>query len=143
VFGHGFAYSGHPVAAAVALETLKIYDEMDIISHVKTVAPRLQDGLRTFADHPLVGEMRGLGLIAGLELVRDKKTRESFDPKAGIGLHIERCCQEYGVILRALGDTLTVAPPLVVSEGEIDEIVRVVGVALDATLDYARHEGLV
>ena len=143
VFGHGFTYSGHPVAAAVALETLKIYDEMDIISHVKTVAPRLQDGLRAFADHPLVGEMRGLGLVAGLELVRDKKTKESFDPKAGIGLHIERCCQEHGVIVRALGDTLTVAPPLVVSEGEIDEIVRVVGVALDATLDYARHEGLV
>ena len=143
VFGHGFTYSGHPVAAAVALETLKIYDEMDIISHVRKVAPTLQGGLRAFADHPLVGEVRGLGLVAGLELVRDKKTKESFDPKAGIGLHIERCCQEHGVIVRALGDTLTVAPPLVVSEGEIDEIVRVVGVALDATLDYARHEGLV
>jgi 4-aminobutyrate--pyruvate transaminase len=143
VFGHGFTYSGHPVAAAVALETLKIYDEMDIISHVNTVAPRLQEGLRAFADHPLVGEVRGLGLVAGLELVHDKKTKESFDAKAGIGLHIERCCQEHGVILRALGDTLTVAPPLVVSEGEIDEILQVVGVALNETLDYARHEGLV
>jgi 4-aminobutyrate--pyruvate transaminase len=143
VFGHGFTYLGHPVAAAVALETLKIYDEMDIVSHVKTAAPRLQDGLRGFADHPLVGEVRGLGLVAGLELVRDKKTKGSFDSKAGVGLHIERCCQEQGVILRALGDTLTVAPPLIISEDEIDEIVRVVGVALDETLDYARREGLV
>jgi 4-aminobutyrate--pyruvate transaminase len=143
VFGHGFTYSGHPVAAAVALETLKIYDEMDIVSHVKKVAPRLQDRLRDFADHPLVGEVRGLGLVAGLELAPDKRTKESFDSKAGVGLHIERCCQEHGVILRALGDTLTVAPPLIVSEGEIDEIVRVVGVALDETLDYARREGLV
>jgi 4-aminobutyrate---pyruvate transaminase len=143
VFGHGFTYSGHPVAAAVALETLKIYDEMDIVSHVKTVAPRLQDGLRGFADHPLVGEVRGLGLVAGLELVRDKTTKEAFDSKAGVGLHMERCCQEHGVILRALGDTLTVAPPLVISEGEIDEIVTVVGASLDETLNYARREGLV
>jgi 4-aminobutyrate---pyruvate transaminase len=142
VFGHGFTYSGHPVAAAVALETLKIYDEMDIVSHVKTVAPRLQDGLRAFADHPLVGEVRGLGLVAGLEFVRDKTTKASFDPKAGVGLHIERCCQEHGAILRALGDTLTVAPPLIVSEREIDELVRIVGVALDETLDSARRENL-
>jgi 4-aminobutyrate--pyruvate transaminase len=143
VFGHGFTYSGHPVAAAVALETLKIYDEMDIVSHVRTMAPRLQDGLRGFADHPLVGEVRGLGLVAGLELVRDKETKESFNSKAGVGLHIERFCQEHGVILRALGDTLTVAPPLVISEGEIDEMVRVVGAALNETLDYAHREGLV
>jgi 4-aminobutyrate--pyruvate transaminase len=142
VFGHGFTYSGHPVAAAVALETLKIYDEMDIVSHVKTIAPRLQDGLRGLADHPLVGEVRGLGLVAGLELVRDKKTKEAFDSRAGVGLHMERCCQEHGVILRALGDTLTVAPPLVISEGEIDEILRVVGASLNETLDYARREGL-
>jgi 4-aminobutyrate--pyruvate transaminase len=143
VFGHGFTYSGHPVAAAVALETLKIYDEMDIVSHVTTVAPRLQEGLRGFADHPLVGEVRGLGLVAGLELVRDKKTKQGFDSKAGIGLHIERCCQEHGVILRALGDTLTVAPPLVISEAEIDDILRGVGAALGETLDHARREGLV
>ncbi len=142
VFGHGFTYSGHPVAAAVALETLKIYEETDIVSHVKKVAPQLQDGMRRFADHPLVGEARGLGLVAGLELVRNKAAKTSFDSAAAIGLHIERRCQEPGVILRALGDTLTVAPPLVIEEREIDDIVRVVGVALDETLDHARRENL-
>jgi 4-aminobutyrate---pyruvate transaminase len=142
VFGHGFTYSGHPVAAAVALETLKLYDELDIVRRVRTVSPILQEGLQRFASHPLVGEVRGLGLVAGVELVRDKDRKESFDPLAGVGLFIERRCQEHGVILRALGDTLTVAPPLIVSEAEIEEILRVVGVALDETLEHVRREGL-
>ncbi len=143
VFGHGFTYSGHPVAAAVALETLKIYDEIDIVGRVNAMAPRLQDGLQRFADHPLVGEVRGLGLVAGLELVRDKARKESFDSKAGVGLFIERRCQEHGVILRSLGDTLTVAPPLIIDAKEIDTILGVIGTALDETLDYVRREGLI
>lgn len=143
VFGHGFTYSGHPVCAAVALETLKIYDEMDIVGRVKAMAPRLQEGLQAFAFHPLVGEVRGIGLVAALEIVRDKAKKESFDPKASIGLFIERRCQEHGVILRALGDALTIAPPLIVNEAEIDEILRVVGLALDETLDHVRREKLV
>ena len=81
VFGHGFTYSGHPVCAAVAIETLKIYDEMDIVGHVRSVAPALQTGLRRDADHPLVGEVRGLGLVSGLELVRNKASREPFAPE--------------------------------------------------------------
>lgn len=143
VFGHGFTYSGHPVAAAVALETLKIYEEMDIVERVRAMAPLLQEGLQRFASHPLVGEVRGLGLVAGLELVRDKAAKQSFDPQASVGLFIERRCQEHGVILRALGDTLTIAPPLIVSEGEIAEILRVVGLALDETLDHVRGQGLI
>ena len=142
VFGHGFTYSGHPVCAAVALETLAIYEDEDIVGHVKRMAPKLQDGLQRFADHPIVGEVRGLGLVAGIELVRDKAKKESFDGKAGIGLFIERRCQEHGVILRALGETLTVAPPLIVNEAEIDDILRVVGLALDETLAHVRREHL-
>ncbi len=142
VFGHGFTYSGHPVCAAVALETLAIYEETDIVGHVKALAPNLQDGLRAFADHPIVGEVRGMGFVAGIELVRDKSKKESFDPKASVGLFIERRCQEHGVILRALGDTLTVAPPLIANEVEIAEILQVVGVALDETLDHVRREKL-
>jgi 4-aminobutyrate--pyruvate transaminase len=143
VFGHGFTYSGHPVCAAVALETLKIYDEIDIVGRVKAVAPRLHAGLQAFATHPLVGEVRGMGLVAGLEIVRNKAKKESFDPKANIGLFVERRCQDHGVILRALGDTLTVAPPLIVDDSEINEIVRVVGIALDETLDHVRREKLI
>lgn len=136
VFGHGFTYSGHPVCAAVARETLAIYEEMDIVARVRAVAPVLQDGLRRFADHSLVGEVRGIGLVAGLELVRDKRTKASFSPLQNIGLHIERLCQEQGVILRSLGDTLTVAPPLIIEPEQIETIVQVVGRALDATLAH-------
>src|SRR5262249_55673927 len=74
VFGHGFTYSGHPVSAAVALEALNIYEERDILSHVRRVGPLLQQGLRRLADHPLVGEVRGVGLLGALELVRDPAT---------------------------------------------------------------------
>ncbi len=140
VFGHGFTYSGHPVCAAVALETLAIYEEMDVVGHVRAVAPALQDGLRAYADHELVGEVRGLGMVAGLELVRDKATREPFAPEQNIGLFIERRCQEHGVILRSLGDTLTAAPPLTAERDTIDEVVRVVGLALDETLAHVRAQ---
>jgi 4-aminobutyrate--pyruvate transaminase len=143
VFGHGFTYSGHPVCAAVALETLKIYEEIDLIGHVRAIAPFLQEGLRAYADHPLVGEVRGIGLVAGLELVRDKTTRESFPPELNVGLLIERRCEEHGVILRSLGDTLTAAPPLIAERETVAEIVRVVGQALDDTLSHARGQGWV
>jgi len=143
VFGHGFTYSGHPVCAAVANETLEIYKEMDIVTTVRKVAPALQDGFRAYADHPLVGEARGVGMMAALELVRDKKAKEPFAPQANVGLYIERRCQAHGVILRALGDALTAAPPLVASADEIREINRVVGVALDETLDHVKRCGLI
>ena len=85
VFSHGFTYSGHPVTSAVALETLKIYEKDDILSHVRRVAPRMQAGLRQFADHPLVGEVRGIGLIGAVELVADKATkRRSIPPKPSV-----------------------------------------------------------
>jgi 4-aminobutyrate--pyruvate transaminase len=142
VFGHGFTYSGHPVAAAVALETLDIYAELDIVERVRKVAPVLQDGLGALADHPLVGEVRGIGLVGALELVRDKATKESFPPHDNVGLTAERFCQEEGVILRALGDSLTVAPPLIVSEAEIGEILRVIRVALDRTLKHVEQGNL-
>src|SRR5437868_4739550 len=82
IFGHGYTYSAHPVPAAVALETLKIYEERDIVAEVRRVGPRMQAGIRSFADHPLVGDARGIGLIGAVELVRDKATKENFDPKA-------------------------------------------------------------
>src|ERR1700709_903559 len=85
-FGHGFTYSGHPVPAAVAIETLKIYDEMQIGAHIGSVGPHLQTELRRrFADHPLVGEIRGTGLIAAVELVADKASHGNFDPREKIG----------------------------------------------------------
>ena len=103
----------------------------------------LLDGLKAYADHPLVGEVRGCGLMAAVELVRDKKTKEPFPAAANIGLYIERRCQEHGAILRALGDALTAAPPLVISVSEVNELNRIVGVALDETLEHVRRKGLI
>jgi 4-aminobutyrate--pyruvate transaminase len=123
VFGHGYTYSAHPVPAAVALETLKIYEERDIVGHVRRVGPRLQAGLRQFADHPLVGEARGIGLIGALELVRDKATRANFDAKAGIGAYLVKRAQHHGAILRNMaGDVIAFSPPLIITESEIDAL---------------------
>ena len=114
-FGHGFTYGGHPVSAAVALETLKIYDEIDMVARVQSVAPTLQNGLREFADHPLVGEVRGIGLVAAVEMVEDKASKTSFDPTRKIGNALQEMAQEDGLILRAMGDSMAFAPPLIYS----------------------------
>ena len=135
VFAHGYTYSGHPVCCAVALETLKIYEERDIIGHVQKVAPRLQNGLRQrFANHPLVGEIRGLGLVAGVELVADKATKTPFDPSQGAGNILTAEINKHGLILRQIGDAQAFAPPLVISEGEIDEMLDRFGKGLDDTM---------
>ncbi|EWY39385.1 aminotransferase [Skermanella stibiiresistens SB22] len=141
-FGHGYTYSGHPVSAAVALETLKIYQERDIVGHVRSVAPTLQQGLRRFADHPLVGEVRGVGLIAGVEIVADKVTKAPFDPKLAIGGHVARFAQDHGLIVRAMGDTIGFCPPLVITAAELDDLVDRFGKALDATLAMVTEKGL-
>jgi len=133
LFGHGSTYAGHPVAAAVALETLKIYEERNIVEHVRTVGPRLIEGLQKFSDHPLVGEVRGIGLVGAVELVRNKDTREPFEPKQGVGIHFQACAEEEGLIIRAIGDTIAVCPPLITTEDEIDEILGCLERALHAT----------
>jgi 4-aminobutyrate--pyruvate transaminase len=143
IFGHGYTYSSHPVPAAVALETLKIYAERDIVAQVRRVAPRMQAGIRSYADHPLIGEARGLGLIGAVELVRDKATKQSFDPKAGVAAYLVRRAQHHGVILRNMpGDIVAFCPPLIVSEGEIDEMLAGLGKALDDTANMVREKGL-
>jgi len=114
IFGHGYTYSSHPVSAAVALETLRIYEERDIVTQVARVAPRMQAALRSYADHPLVGDARGLGLIGAVEIVRDKATKQSFDSKAGVAAFLVRRAQQHGVILRNMpGDIVAFCPPLI------------------------------
>jgi 4-aminobutyrate--pyruvate transaminase len=141
-FGHGYTYSGHPVSAAVAVETLKIYEERDILSQVRRVAPALQDGLRKFADHPLVGEVRGIGLVGGVELVRNRTTKESFDPKLAVGAYAVKCAQEHGLLTRALGDTVAFCPPLIINEGQIADMLSRFARALDDTQAWLGREGL-
>jgi 4-aminobutyrate--pyruvate transaminase len=141
-FGHGYTYSAHPLAAAVALETLKIYEEMDIAAKVREVAPRLQDGLRRFAEHPLVGEVRGIGLIAAVELVADKASKAPFDPVGKVGGAFAAYAQAEGLIIRNLGDTVAVCPPMIITEAEIDELLARFARALDATAQWVAGEGL-
>ena len=141
-FGTGYTYSGHPVPAAVALETLKIYEERDILGHVRSVSPRFLERLHALGDHPLVGETRGVGLIGAVQLVRDKATREFFDPAAKVGATAMACGIENGLIFRALpGDAAALCPPLIIKEDEIDDMFERLARTLDDTLDALTKEG--
>ena len=143
VFAHGFTYSGHPLACAVALKTIEIYERIDIVGHVRRVAPIFQLRLKALADHPLVGEARGVGLIGGLELVKDKRAKTSFEPKLGVGAKAARLAEEEGVLCRSVGgDTLALCPPLVIDGAEINHMFDCVTRALDRTHAWARSEGL-
>ncbi|GGG21996.1 aspartate aminotransferase family protein [Caldovatus sediminis] len=143
-WGHGFTYSGHPVPAAVAVETLRIYDEIGLLDHVRRVGPYMQKALRArFADHPLVGEVRGVGLIAAIELVEDKAARRNFDPARKVGLRLAKLGEEHGVILRALiNDTIAFSPPLIITEAEIDAMLDRTAAALEALAVQLRRESL-
>ena len=143
-FGHGYTYSGHPVPAAVAVEALKIYDEINIVDHVRTVGAHLQSELRRrFAGHELVGEVRGVGMIAAMELVADRDTRRSFDPKQKVVARLTKLCEQHGVIARGLpGDSLAFSPPLIMTTAEIDEMLDRIEPAFDELAAQVRRERL-
>ncbi|MDN5597491.1 MAG: aspartate aminotransferase family protein, partial [Pseudomonas sp.] len=133
-FNHGFTYSGHPVAAAVALENIRILRDEKIVNRVHDeTAPYLQKRLRELGDHPLVGEVRGVGMLGAIELVQDKATRKRHEGK-GAGMICRTFCFENGLIMRAVGDTMIISPPLVISKAEIDELVTKARHCLDLTL---------
>jgi putrescine aminotransferase len=135
-FNHGFTYSGHPVAAAVALENIRILREEKIIERVKAeTAPYLQKRLRELADHPLVGEVRGVGMLGAIELVKNKATRERYPSESGAGMICRGHCFANGLIMRAVGDTMIISPPLVISKAEIDELVDKARQCLDLTAE--------
>ncbi|MEC7970452.1 MAG: aminotransferase [Pseudomonadota bacterium] len=142
-FGHGFTYSGHPVCAAVALRNLEIMDEMDLYTHANRIGKVFQERLRAFADHPLVGEVRGEGLIAAVELVQEKQPRKPFNLADGVGAYCSAACQDAGVILRNLGDNVAFCPPLIINEDQVDELISKFAVGLDATLTWAKSNRLI
>ncbi len=143
-FGHGYTYSGHPVPAAVAIETLKIYDELNIVEHVRQVGAHMQAELRRrFADHELVGEVRGIGLIGAIELVADKAKRTNFDPAAKMGGRLTKLGEQHGVIGRSLpNDTLAFSPPLIITEAEVTEMLDRTERALNELTVQVRREQL-
>ena len=121
-FGHGFTYSGHPVSCAIALETLRIYEDEQVLAHVKALAPRFQAGLRAYAKRAHVGEVRGVGLIGAIELVADPARRTPFDPARKAGARLAELALAEGLIVRAMGDAVAFCPPLIASAAEIDEM---------------------
>jgi len=142
-FGHGFTYSGHPVAAAVALKTLEIYARDHMIEQAAAKAPQFQARLRALGEHPLVGEARGIGLIGGVELGADRRTKRAFEPACGVGACCVRFAEENGLIVRSIaGDVVSICPPLIIQPQEIDELFDRLTRALDRTLDWAKTERL-
>ncbi|XP_057465667.1 gamma aminobutyrate transaminase 1, mitochondrial-like [Actinidia eriantha] len=132
-FSHGFTYSGHPVTCAVALEALKIYKERNIVEQVRSISPRFQDGLKAFSDSPIIGEIRGTGLILGTEFTDNKSPNDSFPPEWGIGSYFGAQCERQGMLVRVSGDTIMMSPAFIISPDEVDELISIYGNALKAT----------
>ncbi|MCJ7599547.1 MAG: aspartate aminotransferase family protein [Methyloceanibacter sp.] len=141
-FAHGYTYGGHPVACAVALENIRIIEEEGLVETVaKVTGPYLQSRLAELASHPLVGEVRGAGLIAGIELVEDKALRKRFDPERKAGAICRDFCLENGLIMRAIRDIMVLSPPLIITTAQIDFIVETARSALDRTADALAKGG--
>ncbi len=143
VFGHGFTYSGHPVAAAVALKVLDIYARERIVEQAAAKTPQFLRRLSAFGDHPLVGEARGFGLVGALELVSDKKTKRPFEASAAVGARAVSFAEAEGLLVRCLaGDVLSLCPPIIIAPAEIDELFDRLGRALERTLAWVKRERL-
>ena len=143
-FNHGYTYSGHPVACAVAIANIKLMQELDIVNTVKNdTAPYLKAQFETLNDHPLVADAQAFGLVAGLEILKNKITGERFNSNDAVGMICRGHCFGNGLVMRAVGDRMIIAPPLTISHTEIDELVHLARRALDATLLDVQAKGLV
>lgn len=142
VFGHGYTYSGHPVACAVALKTLEIYERDHMFAKAAVLGEYMQKRLREFLAHPLVGEVRGKGMIAAVEMVANKQTGQAFNGGV-VGAFAQQACQNHGMITRAVaGSSIAFCPPLIVTEAQIDEMIEKFSKALDETYLFVKQEGL-
>ncbi len=136
IFGHGSTYAGHPVAAAVALETLRIYESESIVEQVRMKSSQFARRLSEFSNYDFVGEVRSIGLIGAVELVADKKSKKSFDPKSGVGLFCQNQALSNGLIVRAIGDNIGFCPPLIISEKELDQLFDIFTKSLKETQNW-------
>ncbi|KAE8722302.1 putative gamma-aminobutyrate transaminase 3 [Hibiscus syriacus] len=144
-FSHGFTYTGHPVSCVVAIETLKLYKERNIVEKVKSISPRFQDGLTSFSDSPTVGEVRsafeirGNGLIHGTECTDKKSPNDPFPPEWGIGAYFGAQCEKQGLLIRVAGNNIMMSPPLTITPPEVDELIKKYGKALKATEERVKE----
>ena len=136
--GHGFTASGHPVATAVALENLKIIEEENLVAHAAAMGERMHAALRRFTDHPLVGEVRGCGLIAAVELVGDKDSKAPYQTTGTLGRYLAGRAQQHGLITRAMGDAIAFCPPLIIDEQEMGLLLERFERALEDTAQWAK-----
>lgn len=142
VFGHGYTYTGHPVACAAALKALEIYERDDLFARAAKMGAHLQSRLQMYSDHELVGEVRGKGLIGAIELVANKETGQAF-ADGRVGVFAQRACQDAGLLLRVVsGSSVAFCPPLIIEEKQIDEMVEKFDKALASTLEFAKNEKL-
>jgi len=139
-FLHGYTYSGHPVACAVALENIRIMQDEKLIEHAAEISNYVEEKIGALRDHPIVGEVRVKGLIGAIELVKDKKTRARFDELGRVGGICRDHCFDNNLVMRACWDTMVFSPPLCITEAEVDEWADLTRKALDATLDDVKHE---
>ena len=135
MFAHGFTYTGHPVCSAVALRNIEIMERLDLFKAVAQKAGIFQQRLQAFNDLPLVGEVRGIGLIGAIEFVKNKETKESFPRDARVGIYCMERCLQHGLVVRALGDVVCFCPPLVITEAQIDELFSKFELALRETIE--------
>ena len=140
-FGHGFTTSGHPLAMAIALENLKIIEERDLMGNAARVGAVMQAELAKLASHPLVGEVRGSGLIAGVELVEDKGSKRPFDPQLKVGARTFARGHDHGLIVRAIGDTIAICPPMIITEAQVQEVIRRLTQTLDDVATQLAADG--
>ncbi|KAL8143452.1 hypothetical protein V2J09_016484 [Rumex salicifolius] len=163
-FSHGFTYSGHPVSCAVAIEALRIYKEINIVQQVRDLSPKFQEGIKAYAVSPIVGEIRGTGLILGCEFTDNKSPNDPFPVEWGkflqfhfanifwiagsifnvsviqrVGAYFGAQCQKHGMLVRVSGDNIMICPPLIISEGELDQLITTFGKALKDTEEYVKE----
>lgn len=140
-FSHGYTYSGHPVACAVAVKNIEILRDEGIIETARAeVMPYFQAAIANLGAHPLVGEARSCGLLGALELVRDKASRARFDANGSTGLRCREICWNNGLIMRAVGDTMVLSPPLIITRAQVDKLVDLIAQSLDQTLAAVRAD---
>ena len=131
IFGHGYTYSGHPVACAVALKTIEIYEKTKLIDHVETVSKTFQRRLHDMRSNHIIGETRGVGLIGAIEIYENRELKQLFDPKFGAGIKVMKLCQRHGLLVRAIQDSIAICPPLIISNEEVNKLFDILEYSLE------------
>jgi 4-aminobutyrate--pyruvate transaminase len=140
LFGHGYTYGGHPLGCAIGVKALEIYDRLNIVGKVREMAPLFEQRLRNLDEFPFVGETRYIGLMGAVELVKDKQTKAIFDAKSAVGSKAAQFAVEEGLIVRAIGDSLALCPPMIIDEAELNELFDCLELALARTADWISRE---